>query len=180
MPNWCENSLTIRGPKKALDAFKETLNTVDAHGEKTEFSFHQTVPQPDNILKGNISMEAMAEGQAKGQDNWYNWNITNWGTKWDASDPDVVVDDKKVTITFQTAWAPPKEWMASASKKFPELTFEIACCECGAAYFGTICAINGEVDENINQFSSRATNKEGEPIGPLKKFLEKHGIGMGG
>jgi hypothetical protein len=180
MPNWCENSLTVRGPKKALDAFKETLNTAGEDGEKTVFSFHQTVPQPKDILKGNVTMEAMAEAQEKGVDNWYNWNITNWGTKWDACEADVDVEAKKVNIHFQTAWSPPKEWMVAASKKFPELTFELACCECGGNYFGTISVLNGVLDEDINEIPDNATNDEGEPKGVLKRFLNKHGIGMGG
>jgi hypothetical protein len=40
--------------------------------------------------------------------NWYEWNCTNWGSKWDA---DVFHyernDDRTITIQFASAWAPP-------------------------------------------------------------------------
>jgi hypothetical protein len=167
MPNWCECSLTVRGPKAALDTFKATLNTKekDEKGEEFDvpFAFNQTVPRPKEE-----------------EENWYSWNIANWGTKWDACDPVVDEDDKKVNIHFQTAWAPPKEWMVTVSKKFPELTFEVACCECGMDYHGIITVINGEVDEDLNPLPKNWGNGDGEPKGKLKKFLEKHGIGVGG
>lgn len=44
------------------------------------------------------------------KDNWYEWCIANWGTKWDVSTnkESVVVDDNGVlTVSFDTAWGPP-------------------------------------------------------------------------
>ena len=43
-----------------------------------------------------------------GTDSWYEWNIANWGTKWDAGDVTMKrVDEETLTATFQTAWSPP-------------------------------------------------------------------------
>ena len=71
--------------------------------------------------------------------SWYNWNITNWGTKWDVA----VADDEKYPETeliekgmngenlvlvyrFNTAWGIPDEAMNSLSKQFPALLFTLS------------------------------------------------------
>ena len=48
------------------------------------------------------------------EENWYDWNVTNWGTKWDASidiDPESYMmtrlNDEMLELRFDTAWSPP-------------------------------------------------------------------------
>lgn len=41
--------------------------------------------------------------------DWYNWNISFWGTKWNATTEDIRLLDKySIQILFQTAWAFPE------------------------------------------------------------------------
>ena len=56
-----------------------------------------------------------------GADNWYDWAIAHWDTKWNAYT--LTVDSYEVT--FQTAWSYPRPIFEALSKKFPEMTFEI-------------------------------------------------------
>ena len=58
-----------------------------------------------------------------GYPTWYEWQIANWGTKWDLTDCTSEVDDDgySVTLTFDTAWSPPIE----AYSKLEELGFSI-------------------------------------------------------
>lgn len=58
-----------------------------------------------------------------GADNWYNWHIANWGTKWNAYDQ--ISDEGSNVITFSTAWSTPENAMVALSSKYPELTFHI-------------------------------------------------------
>ena len=49
-----------------------------------------------------------------GFDNWYDWCVANWGTKWDINDDGLVFEDTEdgyATISgwFESAWAPPIE-----------------------------------------------------------------------
>jgi len=47
-----------------------------------------------------------------GTDNWYDWRIENWGTKWDVSWCDVIIEERtetSVKLRFRTAWGPPIE-----------------------------------------------------------------------
>jgi hypothetical protein len=84
MPNWCDNSLTVRhADKSKLDALEAELSK----DENTQLLAHF---RP-------------YEGE------WdYGWCIENWGTKWDAS----IVSwertaDDTIFISFETAWGPP-------------------------------------------------------------------------
>lgn len=46
-----------------------------------------------------------------GYTDWYDWNTKNWGTKWDACDVDIVVDEENCfSVNFNTAWCLPHEW----------------------------------------------------------------------
>lgn len=102
MPNYCYNYIIISSDEgESFEKFKKTLNTADATGNVVEFSFHQTVPRPES------------EGE-----NWYNWNIGNWGTKWDACWPTVEIADDEVIITCETAWEPPIQWARFAAENF--------------------------------------------------------------
>ena len=58
-----------------------------------------------------------------GADNWYDWHLANWGTKWNAYDQ--YSADGSEVISFNTAWSTPEDAMIALSSKYPELTFHI-------------------------------------------------------
>lgn len=47
------------------------------------------------------------------EDGWYEWNVENWGTKWNCDAQDWMKvenpneDESSVTFWFDSAWAPP-------------------------------------------------------------------------
>ena len=100
MPNWCSNSITISGPT-------ETIKQVwdDAHDGDNFGLLNAMVPMPkelDDTTKGS-------DGDAV---NWYDWRVSNWGTKWDVSDEGLEYVDNgdgtsHITGWFDSAWAPP-------------------------------------------------------------------------
>jgi len=66
--------------------------------------------------------------------HWYDWNITNWGTKWEVAVRDddkgscteiVHREDGHIVYRFDTAWSPPLEVIAILSFQFPELVFDL-------------------------------------------------------
>lgn len=84
MPNWNYNVVKVSHTDKAMvDKFISGCKT----GLFTEF-----LPIPEDQ-----------------KEEWYGWNTANWGTKWDVSDIDCtpVDDDGVITVSFDTAWAPP-------------------------------------------------------------------------
>jgi hypothetical protein len=76
--------------------------------------------------------------------SWYHWNIDNWGTKWDAGD--VCVDLENSTVAFTTAWSPPIPVFQAIIKQFPNLSFDFHYEE-EQGWGGEIFAKNGVITE---------------------------------
>ena len=104
MPNWCNNTITLTGPKDKITALYNKAKKDDA-------LLQQLKPMPD-ALEGTTS-PAPKEGKVQplvdGFDNWYDWRVQNWGTKWDVDMEGLELSDDGTTITgwFDSAWAPP-------------------------------------------------------------------------
>jgi hypothetical protein len=64
MPNWCSNRATISGPAPVIREITDILNQEDTP------LLAWMVPEP----------------KYEGDQDWYNWRVSNWGTKWDISD----------------------------------------------------------------------------------------------
>lgn len=58
-----------------------------------------------------------------GTDNWYDWNVSNYGTKWDVESlaHDIDMSDDEFITLFDTAWSPPSTFLGKLQDKFPEL-----------------------------------------------------------
>jgi Ferredoxin-like domain in Api92-like protein len=53
--------------------------------------------------------------------DWYNWNVRNWGCKWDASNVRVgQVNANTITYNFDTPWSPPAQAIIKLSEQYPE------------------------------------------------------------
>ncbi len=115
MPNWCLNTVEFEGSTQQI----ETVRKAAESGKL----FHSLYPMPqalEDTVNGSESAkpdwQKKTSGQLKmahGADNWYDWNIQNWGTKWDTSQvyiDSVNTDDpdySTITLSFDTAWSPP-------------------------------------------------------------------------
>ena len=70
--------------------------------------------------------------------SWYNWNVRNWGTKWDVAVhseneyPDTYMEtspngeNQVVYYNFNTAWSPPMPAISKLSKQYPSLLFTLS------------------------------------------------------
>lgn len=128
MPNWCENSLTITGENEEIRKFKEE-NTIIVDGELTlSFNLMVTLPQEE-------------------EDNWYDWHVTYWGTKWDLSNCIINDTGNILNFNFDTAWSPPENWVIYVSPYYPNLSFELKYAEAGMGFSGRTIIQNGTKDE---------------------------------
>jgi|APGre2960657423_1045063.scaffolds.fasta_scaffold01445_11 hypothetical protein len=61
-----------------------------------------------------------------GAENWYDWNVINWGTKWDCEVllSDSVKDHRLFDCEFDTAWSPPINFLINLQNKFPKLNIQ--------------------------------------------------------
>ena len=104
MPNWCNNTITLTGPKAKITKIYEKAKEDNA-------LLQQLYPMPTQ-LEGTTS-PAPKEGKVQplvdGHDNWYDWRVDNWSTKWDVDMDGLELSDDGTTITgwFDSAWAPP-------------------------------------------------------------------------
>jgi len=143
MPNYCNNTLTIRGNQKQLLNFFLKNENIE---HKQELDFSKSVPRPKNCYMGDLGPE---EREEYGRNNWYDTQIRIWGTKWNCSDVSMTRDENTLTYTFLTAWSPPKEWLITTAEIFDELIFELKYEESGNDFFGTLSIEYGGITEDI-------------------------------
>jgi Ferredoxin-like domain in Api92-like protein len=165
MPNWVYNGLTAQGPKESVQKMKEQLNTpfvdyIEATGDlafgikqrkysNPVFSFRNIIAptdleaykaQPVRSDKDISDPDWWSDLQEKSKtdNSWYNWNIRNWGTKWDVA---VSNDDEgsntymeeyqdewtaSVYYNFDTAWSIPEQALITLSSQYPDLLFTLS------------------------------------------------------
>lgn len=145
MPNWCFNSLRVDGDNKAsLTSFREWLG---ADG----FKLSKIAPIPAELENTTApTMEQTDETkrlvEKYGVSNWYDWQVKNWGTKWDV-EAEVDDNDSIILISFDSAWAPPCAAIAALGKKFPDLGFSLSYYEQGMGFAGTLTVDGDEVSD---------------------------------
>ena len=82
-------------------------------------------------------------------DWWYNWNVANWGTKWNCGevwhdrDDDTPVEGT-TSYNFDTAWSPAERVVAALAEQFPTLSITHRYCEGGMGFAGEVEYANGE------------------------------------
>lgn len=79
--------------------------------------------KPDNYDTMTFD-ERMIEAMKFSGDHWYDWNVRNWGTKWDACDATCDEVGDAVVYNFSTAWSPATGAFAAMVRQHPELEFE--------------------------------------------------------
>jgi hypothetical protein len=106
MPNWCNNSVTIRGPKEKIESFQKFL---DDNNGKDWFDFFHPCPQELKDV-GNVPFNETGNAaliEKYGYSDWYSWSVDNWGTKWNCDAQDWSSDGESITFWFDSAWSPP-------------------------------------------------------------------------
>jgi hypothetical protein len=117
MPNWCNNTVQIKGPAKKIQAIKKAMEA----GKFLQYLY--PMPQElDNTVNGSEDAKPEFQKQQSselikkhGFDNWYDWRVDNWGTKWEISEgypgePEITKwskGDEMLNWSFDSAWAPP-------------------------------------------------------------------------
>ena len=176
MPNWCDLDVDIIGDKNVLEAilskgaegtFKigsnwnpEIMNYEKFEERPNVFSFQNFHPTPNFIgveEDKTKSIEQKTFEWAKGPDgvfdNWYDWNIGNWGTKWDLDQYGAVslseitdIGNGKFSfgIGSSTAWSPALNFFAKLTELYPvRVIYNYA--DESMAFFGRAVIEGGEI-----------------------------------
>ena len=206
MPNWCNNTVSIahQDPEK-LRALVAAIN-------EGKFCNH-VIPTPEdlNIVAGRVGDDTDPDQQELerrqkenlekyGAKDWYDFQTSNWGTKWDVDAYETVeFDPQGVTFGFDSAWSPPmgvydalveQGFSVTAYYYEPGMAYvgkyEDGCDECydysGHNSRTVVDAIGEELDEMFGISESMAEYEEDEKDevqvwyedGVEKKGLETH------
>lgn len=122
MPNLCTNSLSLDGPAADIAAFVTAV-----HGQESITNALLPVP-------------------ADQAENWYEWSIANYGTKWGDYDTELVFhNDTAASYRFSTAWSPLAEGIRQISSQFPTITFTLVFDEPGDELMGGYLIADGKI-----------------------------------
>lgn len=155
MPNHITNIVKITWRK---DKVEELQNRIKS--DNSEFDFNNIIKMPEELVWTRCPMQIISEQEYEEQektksttqfyskcltlklsneykknfwtDNWYDWSVANWWTKWNAYEFEVWVpkDNKDWTkrifeIIFETARSTPEEVFIKLAELFPDLVIEI-------------------------------------------------------
>ena len=152
MPNWCNNSVTITGPAQKIRA-------LWAQAEKGQGLLQAMVPPPENMFHGNLGEAERRECAEKGIPNWYDWQVSNWGTKWDVGLEGLEFvnnGDGTASISgwFDSAWSPPIEAYHTFCEDMDGVYLEAYYEESGMCFVGYWSSEGGDEEYDYSDYSS--------------------------
>jgi hypothetical protein len=108
-----------------------------------------------------------------GADNWYDWHIHNWGTKWDCYSHRGEGDES--FVIFETAWSTPIRAMLYLSELFDDITIEVRYAdEDFGSNVGTYTLQDGEIIEMYQpDYSKDSIKLAMEILGDMSYWIEE-------
>ena len=154
MPNYVKNIVRINADAETISKMKETLfedgnpssfsfdkiiprpksldiesstrvqNALDyLNGDKNALDRYKGKEREEVLKLGEIARDNL---EKYGFTDWYEWSIHNWGTKWDACEPDADLSSTEyIGIDFNTAWSTPEPVFTKLAEMFPKAEIEI-------------------------------------------------------
>jgi len=164
MPNWVFNSLLIEAEPQVISKIKAQVSApyeCEHLDWQTNQPVKQMVEQPFsfwNIIKPT-NLDAYHDKPGVKQDisqpdHWYNWNIRNWGVKWEAKEVyENESDESMLSYNFDTPWGVAENVMLELSRQYPtaKLSLEF---EEEQGWGGEIVFTNGE-SEVIEEYETK-------------------------
>jgi len=119
MPNHITNVIELK--EATQDRVNEILEVIknDEVGLGS-IDFNKLIPMPDHIFRGNLGQE---ERELYGRDNWYDFSVSHWGSKWNAYDFAPYNEGENI-IEFHTAWSTVPQILHALSEKYPDVLFK--------------------------------------------------------
>lgn len=160
MPNWCNNSVTIKS--------NDQEKLVKLHDAMVEGKFLKTViPIPADLVSDKLSSfggddkdekDALRQQMVEkhGYESWYDFCVDKWGTKWDVEIFSPILEDRQLTANFDSAWSPP----VGVYKELTEQGFDVDAMfyEPGMDFAGTYTSDEGELVYNCDDMPLELDN----------------------
>ncbi len=120
------------------EKLEEIVQIINQNNEENDgYGLFAHLVPPPNSAAYRDEIEGKQQEIRDDPEFWWNWNINNWGTKWDATIDHCgyMNDNKKVLVLdFDTAWAPPIGIFEALYQQ--GYTVDAAYMECGANFWG--------------------------------------------
>ena len=154
MPNWCDNQITITGPNSVIDKIEKIVKEDSPEIQNGLLQFFHPMPKAlVDTEAGPIAKTKSEKNERKarklkfGAENWYDWRVNNWATKWEVCEFYGVdrqhlndsLDESTISFGFSSAWAPP-------TGAYEQFLADNDNCSLKAYYYEGGCDFMGEWD----------------------------------
>lgn len=176
MPNWCNNNFSIKGNVDTIrdlwESAQKSGGLLSAIAPLPEILEGTTSPTPADI---DSSLQQTMIAQT-GSDNWYDWQVRNWGTKWDVDLDGLEFTDNgdgtaMIEGWFESAWSPPIEAYETLADDFDSCHIHATYHEPGMD-FGGVWDSDGDC-EMFDGISEYLDNNEPDLWSPLARELDE-------
>ena len=143
MPNHVYNTVKLTGNYDDLHILKKLLSMpqpiqlAEGRLDFQDINFYSLISPDESIWEEYNGPEpkgrSLEESLKFASNHWYDWNIRNWGTKWNAYDAsisdnlsDESVKSYYIKYEFSTAWSGPAGIIEALAKKIHELKLNVS------------------------------------------------------
>ena len=154
MPNYCDNNVFLQHEDDSMiERAEQAFNRGELISEFFPCPKELTETVSGYCGEGTYAQELLDFKQKLnikwfGSANWFDWAVSNWGTKWDVGvsggggDGYVSRSPNSLTLSFMSAWSPPTGFY----EKLEDLGFTVK-----AYYYEGGCAFCGIWENNIDE-----------------------------
>jgi len=164
MPNWCNNELKISTGNNSEEAKEQLKHFIqkakgkhsDTEGQ-TDLKMENFVPCPKELLSLSApnTKNSTKMIEKHGYKDWYDWQVSNWGTKWDIDATKNEGSPTCVNYSYSSAWAPNDRFIKRVSELYPLLRFNLEYYEPGVGFKGTLSVRNGDISDDTCEDMTR-------------------------
>ncbi len=133
MPNWCSNYIKISGDSKTISIITEACKRCEGTEERI---FQNLIDIPSHMTKEQYDKD------------WYDTNVSWFGTKWDVSydSCNFEFSENEIQMCPDTAWSPPIPFLENLVKQYKGIEAYIFYSEPGIGFSGETKIYRGEDD----------------------------------
>ncbi len=127
--------------REILEAIKNDIIGIGS------IDFNKIIPQPEGLYMGDLGPEEM---KLYRDNNWYDWRLKNWGTKWNSYgyEDGIWYDEEKNQIAFLSANYSALKIIQALSRIYPDVLFKLRYADEIIGY--TVGEISFAAGEDIN------------------------------
>jgi len=164
MPNICSYNVEFHGDPEVIEeldnAFRVPPTEIDPHDEYRDYDLTRVKPCPEDlqitstyfdigVVQEDPEQEALRQQyitnlEIYGHKDWYDWCVSNWGTKWPPSVHSIDGSKDHLSIRGDSAWAPPSALIAFITAQYPVEAY-LSYQEDSMCFAGVDAYVRGEV-----------------------------------